>query len=422
MQGGCFVALKSVLNSHDRIMTAVDLQEPDHVPLFFALLGRGKLFDRGYGFSFGNINRFDARYPYSFRNQIQKVEQILALGLDDTIRLEPPLGWAEEYVVEGVRGLQAAVREVRLDDGGSRGLEKTYHTPAGDLRAVVKITDDWPHGENIPLFSDFNVSRAREFPIKGPQDIEKLKYLLGEPTAEEYRRFKEEAALLRRAAKRLGVVFEGGRTTLGDSLVWLLGIPGLIYGCFDDPEFIGSLLDTVYEWEKKRLEIIIDQGVELVFHSAWYEMTDFWTPKLYRQLIKPRVARLSGIAREAGVKFGYIITKSYDVLYEDFLEMGFDCLYGADPLQGRADLGFLKKKFKGKLCLWGGLNSAVTLGRGMEREIAAAVEEAIRTLAPGGGFVLFPVDNIMPGANPWSATRVLLDKWREIGSYPITVQ
>jgi hypothetical protein len=413
------MGLRTTMNSHDRIMCAINQEEADHVPLFFAFLGRGASFDEGYGFTFGNINRFDVRYPYSHHHQIQKVRETLALGLDDMIRLEPPLGWAEEYVVEGVKGLNAKVREFLSEDGTKRLLEKVYLTPEGELRTVVEKTEDWPHGDNIPVFSDFNVSRAREFLVKTYGDIKRLRALLGEPKSGEYRAFKRESAELRKTARDMGVVFEGGRSSLGDSLVWLLGIQNLIYGSFDSPDFIMELLDTLYEWERRRLEIIIDQGIELLFHSAWYEMTDFWTPELYRRILKPRLAKLVRLTGEADVKFAYIITKSYDTLAEDFLELGFDCLYGADPIQGGADLVFLRETFKGRICLWGGMNSAVTLGMGSRAEIERAATEAISILAPGGGFVLFPVDAILPGANPWSKVEVLLNRWREIGSYPI---
>jgi len=411
------MALKTTMNSHDRIMSAVNLEEPDHVPLYFALLGRGAAFDSGYGFTFGNINRFDVRYPYVYTNQLKKVEEMLALGVDDMVRLEPPLGWAEEYEVEGVEGLKSEIKRLQASDGTL--LEKIYHTPAGDLKSVVKTSEDWPHGDNIPVFSDFNVSRAREYLIKGRADIPRLRTLLGEPKGEEYRRFKAEAEELRKAARKLGVVLEGGRTVLGDSLVWLLGIERLIYGSFDEPGFIAELLDTIFSWEKRRLALLLDQKVELVFHSAWYEITDFWTPQLYRQMLKPLLKQLIEMVHQAGAKFAYIITKSYDSLAADLLELGADCLYGAEPLQGSATVDFLKETYKGRVCLWGGLSSAVTMGRGTREQIEAAVEQAIGKLAPGGGFVLFPVDGILPGGNPWEKTKILLDKWREIGSYPI---
>jgi hypothetical protein len=383
------------------------------------LLGRGEVFDKGYGFTFGNINRFDVRYPYSHNNQLKKVEEMLALGVDDMVRLEPPLGWAEEYAVEGVEGLKYEVQKIEAAEGGQQLLEKIYHTPAGELKTVVRTTEDWPHGENIPVFSDFNVSRAREYLIKRREDIPRLKALLGEPKRQEYRRFKAEAAELREAARKLGVVFEGGRTVLGDILGWLLGIERLIYGSFDDPGFIAELLDTIFAWEKRRLALLLDQKVELVFHSAWYEITDFWTPKLYREMLKPLLKQLIEMVHQAGAKFAYIITKSYDSLARDLRELGADCLYGADPLQGSTSVEFFKDTYKGRVCLWGGLSSAVTLGLGTRGQIEEAVELAIRKLAPGGGFVLFPVDGILPGGNSWENTKILLDKWREIGNYPI---
>ena len=132
------MALKTTMNSHDRIMTAINLEEPDHVPLYFALLGRGAVFDKGYGFTFGNINRFDVRYSYSYTNQLKKVEEMLALGVDDMVRLEPPLGWAEEYEVEGVEGLKSEIRKLQAADGTL--LEKIYHWARGFLLLMLLRT------------------------------------------------------------------------------------------------------------------------------------------------------------------------------------------------------------------------------------------------------------------------------------------
>jgi hypothetical protein len=411
--------LDYTMNSHDRIMTAMNLEEADHVPVFFAVMGRGEIFDPGFGFTFGNINQFDVRYPYSYRNQVKKVEEMLALGTDDMLRLEPPLGWAEEYVAEGVSNLKSEVKRIAGSSGGEGTLEKVYHTPEGELRTAVNVTEDWPHGENIPLFSDFSVSRAKEYLIKNREDIRKLTYLLGEPNKDEIKRFREEAADLRKTAQRLGVALEGGRSALGDCLVWLLGIQDLIYGGYDRPDFIEALLDTIVEWESKRIEMLLDEGVEILFHSAWYEISDFWTPEQYSSMLKPRLKKLVKLTQEAGAKVVYIITKSYDVFYKDFLDIGFDGLYGADPVQGHADLQFLKDTFKGKTCLWGGINGAVTLGEGTKEEIEQAVTDAVGTLAPGGGFVLFPVDQITPETNSWKKVKIMLDTWKEIGNYPV---
>jgi len=47
-----------------------------------------------------------------------------------------------------------------------------------------------------------------------------------------------------------------------------------------------------------------------------------------------------------------------------------------------------------RVCLWRGVNSAVTLGSGGRQDVETAVKDAIETLAPGVGFMLAPVDQL----------------------------
>ena len=70
------------------------------------------------------------------------------------------------------------------------------------------------------------------------------------------------------------------------------------------------------------------------------------------------------------------------------------------------------------MCLWGGVNGALTLGQGTPEEVSQATEDAIRTLGPGGGFVLYPVDQMVK-ETPWSNVEALIERWRKVGSYPI---
>jgi len=100
------------------------------------------------------------------------------------------------------------------------------------------------------------------------------------------------------------------------------------------------------------------------------------------------------------------------------LELGVDSLVGVDPVQGKADLAEAKRRLGGSMCLWGGINGALTVGRGTPDEIGLAVAAAIRTLGPGGGFVLYPVDQLSEDT-PWASVEALISCWREMGSYPI---
>ena len=61
----------------------------------------------------------------------------------------------------------------------------------------------------------------------------------------------------------------------------------------------------------------------------------------------------------------------------------------------------------------GGLNSAVMFSQWSDREIEQAAERAIEIMAPGGGFIGFPVDAIF-NTQPWDKVEVLLRRWREL--------
>jgi uroporphyrinogen decarboxylase len=144
---------------------------------------------------------------------------------------------------------------------------------------------------------------------------------------------------------------------------------------------------------------------------AWYEGTDFWTPRSYRALLKPRVAELCRRTHACGVPFRYIITKGWRPLLQDLIDIGIDCLAGVDPVQDRIRLEPVKAELGGRMCLMGGLNAAVSLTQWDAGRIREAVRHALRVLAPGGGFILFPVDNIFDEF-PWGNVEVLIDEWR----------
>ena len=105
------------------------------------------------------------------------------------------------------------------------------------------------------------------------------------------------------------------------------------------------------------------------------------------------------------------MTKGIMPLLDDFLDIGVDVLWGPDPVQGEADLPRLVQKLKGRICIWGGMNAILTLGEGTPADAERAVEEAL--MATDGGFVLFPVDQIVAGT-PWENIEAMLRRWKEL--------
>jgi hypothetical protein len=350
---------------------------------------------------------------------IRRAQAVLDMGLDDSLLLEPP-GPREDSIFEEswnprVRCRTSLEPAEEAKDGPV--ITKEYRTPDGLLEHKVRITEDWPFGGELPLCSDFNVSGSAEFLVKSASDLRPVKHLFVDPSRDQLARFREEARKLRRFAAERDLLLEGGWIALVDMAVWLCGIEPLIWKAVEDAAFVEELLQIVYSSEKTRIELLLDEGVDVVTHSAWYEMPQLWSPELYRRLIKPVLRREIELCHSGGAHFCYILTSGSSLIADDLLEMGVDSLRGLDPVQGlEQDLAAMKARIGGRVTLWGGVNTAVTLNSGTGEQIRTAVREAIQTLAPGGGFVLHPVDSIFSDT-PEASLKALIESWREYREY-----
>jgi uroporphyrinogen-III decarboxylase len=112
------------------------------------------------------------------------------------------------------------------------------------------------------------------------------------------------------------------------------------------------------------------------------------------------------------VPFRYIITKGWKPIRKDLLEIGVDCITGVDPVQDNANLEEVKREIGNRICLMGGINAAVMLTQWDEAKIRQAIDDAFKVLAPGGGFILFPVDNVFCEL-PWEKVEIVIDQWKK---------
>jgi uroporphyrinogen-III decarboxylase len=350
--------------------------------------------------------------PFEWKDQIRRAENTTARGLDDTLLLQPPLGYIEDYRADLVPGVTSSVRvEPAAEAGEYPVLRKEYRTPGGVLVHSVRRTEDWIHGEDVYLFSDYNVSRAVRHAVQDEEDLAVLPFLLGQTSPAQQEAFHREAARLRAHAGRLGIALDGGWVALADAAVMLCGMERILYAQMDEPRFIERLLDILLEWELARMDLLLAEGVDMIVHMAWYEGTDFWTPANYRAYLFPRLKRMVEKAHAGGAKYRYIITKGLAPLQSWITEAGVDCLMGIDPVQDTLDLAEVKRRAAGRLSLMGGLNSALMLSSWSEARIEAAVVSAIRTLAPGGGFILFPVDAVFSDV-AWDKVEAMIGAWQ----------
>jgi uroporphyrinogen decarboxylase len=279
------------------------------------------------------------------------------------------------------------------------------------VRTEVRQTEDWRWGDHVPFLDDYLSPRSKKYLVTTPEDIEALYYLLVPLTNAEIAAFQAEAQPILDLARRHNLLVTGGWGVGADMFGWLYGLQNMMYAIYDQPELIHEMLAIITEWNRQRMAVILDAGIDLYIKRAWYENCDFWTPRTFREFLLPILKTEVDLAHQKGARFGYIITSNVMPLLEIFAEAGVDVLIGVDPQAW--DLVEAKQKLGGKVALWGGVNGHLTVEQGSAEEVRAEVRTAMETLAPGGGFILSPVDNVRQDtARARENCRALISEWQ----------
>ena len=388
-----------MFSSRQRMLLALDCQQPDHTPLSFML--------------FGGLWSGSANY-------LAFIQGLLDLALDAFVQIPPrePRLMNDFYNLHGLPvnyHPQVRIEEWVENRPGERYpiLVKQYHTPAGTLRSEVRRTEDWRSGNHIPFLDDYLSSRSLKFLVEGSQDLDKLAYLLMKPAPEEAAAFQSVSRAPIEFARQKGLLLAGGWGVGADMFGWLYGLQNMLYAVYDQPNLIKQMLELFAEWNRSRMELVLSAGVDLYIKRAWYENCDFWSPTKFKQFLAPILKSEVDLAHQYGAHFGYLITANCMPLLEQIAECGVDVIIGVDPLA--YDLEQTKKILGGRVCLWGGVNGHLTVERGSPGEVRQEVRRAMELLAPGGGFILSPVDNVRDlTSQARENVLALVDEWHKL--------
>ncbi len=363
--------------SRERMQAALACQTPDHPPCAFMM--------------YKGLKDRCADYRTFIGAQLD-------LGLDTVVELppRPPVVVNDHYNLHGLPVSYDPLVHIRewkeTKAGEDDVLVKEYATPGGSLRVEVQKTSDWPWGDHVPFLDDRLVPSSRKYLVERPEDLEALRYLLTPPTPAEVDAYRRESAPYLELAGQNGLLVAGGWGVGADLIGWVCGLKNMIFMTYRQPDFLRDLLGLISAWNRTRMEAAFTLPLDLYIKRAWYENCDFWTPASWQEFILPLLTEEVRLAHQAGVKFGYLITSNVMPLVESIIAAGVDVLVGVDPRQ--YDLEKLAGQARGKLCLWGGVNGHLTVERGSPADVESEVAHAMQVLAPQGGFILSPVDNV----------------------------
>ena len=211
-------------------------------------------------------------------------------------------------------------------------------------------------------------------------------YTLPDPAAE--RRFEHLGPWCARHADSYTVVWAGD---LWERATFLCGMERLLLYVALEPAFVAALLDALADYIVATMDVLFARfEFDCVALSDDYgtQRALLVSPETWRQLVRPRLARVVDRAKAAGRDVMLHSCGHVRPIVPDLIELGIDILH---PVQPEAmDLAELKRSFGGDLTFCGGLGTQELLVRAAPEAVRAEVRRLKRLMGRGGGYILEP--------------------------------
>ena len=376
------------MTSRERILAAFARQEVDYVPC--SIYFNANMNKVGY-------DRSSAESSVSFHER---------LGLDPVVDL-PHIAAPPDPSVRARTWVETPA--------GAPGeiLFKEYATPAGTLRVGVRLTPEWPFGNDIPFpGDDFCTSHLYEPLVKGPDDVDAYACLLRPPTRSDVDLYRDRIAEAMAAAGKHRVAT---RATAGQGLATLLfqmGAEHLVLFAVDHPEAFARLAALESEATVAAIALYAELGVDLLKRFGGYEQTNFFSPSIWRSVVAPLLRREVEAAHAAGRPIYYRVVTGMKPLLDDIGSLGLDCVEGFEPALSDCSNATVARHLGGKVCLWTGVSSPGHIGGADESGVRRAVREAMDAFGRRG-FIL-GVTNSIRAHWKWEHTLAMIDEWKRL--------
>ena len=182
-----------------------------------------------------------------------------------------------------------------------------------------------------------------------------------------------------------------------------------------DPGYVGELMDRIVDIRLVLIGRYIELGVDGGYFGDDYgaQVSLLFSPATWRELIKPRLARLFAPFVEAGLPVLMHSDGDIKLIVPDLVEIGLTAL---NPCQPEViDHDWLHAQFDGKLAFYGGISTQTVLPHGTPDEVREAAATSRRSLAPRGTGLLQAPSHRMMTDIPMANVEALLDAFAQGG-------
>jgi len=178
-----------------------------------------------------------------------------------------------------------------------------------------------------------------------------------------------------------------------------VGLEQNLVAMVEKPELCRQLYERIARWSARYAENCLELGVDVIHISDDWGMNNamLFSPQKWWELVFPA----EKIICDAVLKRGGLLSLHSDGYIEPVLdgvvELGIKVFHPCQESAGMKPVE-VKRKFFGKLALYGGLDVRTVLGRGLSREqLAAEIRRVMEALKPGGGFIFCTSHMVQPG-------------------------
>lgn len=384
------------MTSRERVMAAVNHQEPDRVPVDFGAMRSTGIMAVEYNRLKKHLNyKGGETFVYDLMQQLAEPEEWIRrqFGADviQLHRLCPSFGIPISERRSGVLPDGSACTYPAQflpvkQDGGDALLVKDKMLAFRPQSSYVFYQEVHP----LSGVRDLGTIDQADYPVLDQVEFEYLKQRSKEL------RSGSDCAILGAFG---GNIIEAGQMDFGyeEFMLLMATEPALVHHYFErlTESWIQSL-DRYIAAVEDRIDII------QVGDDLGTQQSSAISPRMYRDMVKPYHQRIyQHIKRNSSYKVFLHSCGAIADLLPDLIDAGVEIL---NPVQTSArgmNPEFLKKEFGDQLTFWGGASETqTTLFHDTPEKVQDEARKRIDIFSPGGGFVFTQIHNILVGVPP----------------------
>jgi len=349
------------MTGRERFLTAISNKKPDRLPC--------------------QVHSWMEYYLNTYLGGMDQYQAYEYFGMDPVIYVKPEFIYNEKDLANW----EVNVVDLGTDEDGNQHWQTIINTPEGTLveKAAKNKFTRW----------------ITEYIIKDEKDFEIWKKYVPIPERVDWSSVIE-------AKKRIGErgIVRDAYFDFGQGSPWqsfsskLFGLEESIMACYDNPEWVHYVLESILE---KKLKVIERGGkieLDLVETGGGAGSSTVISPSLFKEFCLPYDIRQHKALHEAGTKVVYHLCGGIMPLLELVAQNSADGLETMTPpgMGGDCDLKEATRRVGDKLFFIGGFDQNEGFENGNPEKVRKMVFE-LHEACPDGGYIISPSDHFFFG-------------------------